>query len=202
MPDHSVDEGGNVIRIGAPLVEPLPPTPGSVAADFLAWMEIRRGFVQGIGWRVLRRFGLDVAFCSINFDHPEYGPASRVAELVVSPETDARFPHAERHRRRARVMNVPHSAMGDCPSRWERGETVLLELNDMGEQLGRRFEASAVIWSLSAPLSVPEEWFGLFGVASLARTPPPAGLAETVEAGAHSLVTCFLSDAGDADRGL
>lgn len=193
---------GNVVRIGAPLVEPLPPAPGSVADIFLGWVGRRRDFLQSIGRRLVARFGLDLAYCSINFDHPEYGPSARVVDLVLSDETDVRFPHEERHRRRAQVMTVPHSGMGDFPKRWRRGETVLMEMREMGEELGRRFEASPVKWSLTVPLISQGEWFGLFGVAGLSEDRPSHVVVAATEAGAATLIATMVADLGEAEAGV
>lgn len=203
MAEDSVvpDVGGNVVRIGAPLVEPLPPAPGSVAEAFLGWAERRRDFLQAVERRLVVRFGLDLAYCSINFDHPEYGPSGRVVDLVLSDETDVRFPHEERHRRRAQVMTVPHSGMGDIPARWERGETVMMEMREMGEELGRRFEATAVKWSLSAPLISHGEWFGLLGVAGLSERRPSDMVVAATEAGAATVTASFADDLGEAEAG-
>lgn len=192
---------GNVVRIGAPSVEPLPPAPGSVADIFLGWVGRRRDFVQSVERRLLTRFGLDVAYCSINFDHPEYGPSGRVVDLVVSDETDVRFPHEERHRRRAQVMAVPHFTMGDFPQRWQRGETVLMEMREMGEELGRRFDAAPVKWSLSVPLIDHGEWFGLFGVAGLSEDRPSEIVRAATEAGAATLVAMFVADLSEFEAG-
>lgn len=191
---ESPERSGNVARIGAPLVEPLPPVPGSMAERFLAWFEDGSQLLHTLERRLVDTLAVDIAFCSINFDHPEYGPAARTIDLVLSSEVDARYPHEERHRRRAQVMSIPHSAMGDFPARWERGETVRMEMREMGEELGRRFEASPVKWSLSVPLIGRGEWFGLFGVASLSEEPPSAALVQATEAGAATLTASFVAD--------
>lgn len=198
---ESRESAGNVVRIGAPLVEPLPPVPGSVAERFLTWVESSSALLQTVERRLVNRFGLDLAFCSINFEHPEYGPAGRVVDLVVSAETDVRFPHEERHRRRAQVMTIPHSAMGEFPARWERGETVLFEMREMGEELGRRFEATAVKWSLNVPLIVAGEWFGLLGVAGLSDDQPTEMVVSATEAGAATVVASFVADLGGEGLG-
>lgn len=190
--------GRNVVRIGAPLVEPLPPAPGSVAESFLDWVEGDRNFLQRVERRLIARFRLDVAFCSINFDHPEYGPSGRVVDLVLSDEMDVRYPHEERHRRRAQVMTVPHSGMGEFPKRWERGETVLIQMREMGEELGRRFEATAVKWSLNVPIISHGEWFGLFGVADLSEEAPSHIVVAATEAGAATVTASFEADLGEA----
>lgn len=200
--DSGVPEAsGNVVRIGVPLVEPLPPAPGSVADIFLGWVGSRRDLLQSVERRLVARFGLDGAYCSINFDHPEYGPSVRVVDLVLSDEMDVRFPHEERHRRRAQVMTVPHLAMGDFPERWQRGETVLMEMREMGEELGRRFEVSPVKWALSVPLIADGEWFGLFGVAGLSEDLPSDVVWAATEAGAATLVATLVADLAEVEVG-
>lgn len=185
----------DVYHIGAPLVEPLPPPSGSIAEQFLDWAEsegadvlgeVLAGLVEGLGG--------DSAFCGVNYIHPEFGPTARTVSLVFGPRMRSRRPPGRHFQRLARVLAVPSSAVNEYVGRWQAGETVLLNIRAL-RRTTRHFMETVSNWSLTVPLVLDGEWFGMVGMSTLDEEPPGPSVVEACEVAVSAVLSSFIADA-------
>lgn len=97
------------------------------------------------------------SFVEVNFVHPEVGPAGA---LVM---TDTTIDPLPLRRRAERLRVIPLRELADYVPRWVQGNTVLVSVDDMPEDLARRYAATPFRWSLNVPIRVEATWVGLVG---------------------------------------
>lgn len=113
--------------------------------------------------RLTERWLLLASFVEINFLHPDVGPAGSVV-LTVST-----FDPLSMRRRAERLTVIPFRELGRYIPRWEAGETVLVSVDEMPEELARRYATTPIRWSLNVPIRVDGSWVGLVGAVTDAR---------------------------------
>lgn len=174
--------------VGAPVVEPLLPPKGTPPAHFYRWLELRREQVQEMLELLTQRWLLLASFVEINFFHPDVGPAG---SLVLTSST---FDPLSMRRRGARLQVIPFRELCQYIPRWEAGETVLVSVEDMPEELARRYATTPIRWSLNVPIRVEDHWVGLVGAVTDAR-----GFDGRTIAGFRALAQVVMADfAADA----
>lgn len=169
--------------VGAPVVEAFMPVKGTPPARFYRWLELRRDQVEEMLECLTRRWRLLASFVEINFFHPEVGPAG---SLVLASST---LDPLSMRRRKARLQVIPFREMRQYVPRWEAGETVVVSVDDMPEELARRYAATPIRWSLNVPVRVEDQWVGLVGAATDAR-----GFEGRAIAGFEALAKVLMAD--------
>lgn len=147
-------------RVGAPLVQAHLPLQGTPSARLQRWVQYHEERVRGMLERLTLRWELLASFVEINFLHPEVGPAG--ALYLVSSRMDGRM----MKRRAARLLVIPHRELAPYLPCWQRGETVVVPVEDMPDELARRYDATPIHWSLNTPLMIEGQWAGLVGGAA------------------------------------
>lgn len=149
--------------VGAPVVEAVLPLQGTHPARFYRWLQLRRDQVREMLDCPTRRWQLLASFVEVNFVHPEVGPAGSL--VLTSSTLDPRT----MRRRGARLKVIPFRELQPYIPRWEAGETVVVSVGDMPEELARRYATTPIRWSLNVPVRVDDQWVGLVGAATDAR---------------------------------
>lgn len=178
----------HVTRVGAPVLEALPPAPGTPAGRFQNWLGRNEETVGSLLGRLSDRWSPLSTFVEVNFDHPDLGPAGAVVMTTVTIDI-----HPLRRRVR-RAMVIPFSELEPYLPRWEKGETVLVSVGEMPAPLARRYTATPVVWSLNVPVHVEGTWVGLVG-ATAGPTGLPVGAVDGFQALARLLMRDFAADA-------
>lgn len=175
-------------NVGAPVVEAFVPVEGTPPAQFYRWLDLRRDRVRGMLDLLTRRWLPLACFVEINFLHPEVGPAG---SLVLATST---FDPLSMKRRVARLQVIPFRELRQYIARWEAGETVLVSVDEMPEDLARRYATTPIRWSLNVPIRVDGHWVGLVGAATDER-----GFDRQAIAGFEALAQVLMADfAADA----
>lgn len=169
------------------MVDAHNPVQGSAAARFQEWLEMRRYRVQDMLERLTRRWLPLASFVEVNFVHPEVGPAGALVATATTID-----PGPLRHRAE-RLRVIPFRELAPYLPRWERGDTVLVSVDEMPPDLARRYAATPFRWSLNVPVRVEDTWVGLVGaVGDERRLSRPA--ISSFEAMAEVLMRDFAAD--------
>ena len=181
---EGVDDG--VIRVGAPVLTPRPPSPGTPGDRFNNWLGRRHVFIGALLERLSYRWGPVGSFIELHFHDEYWGMCGALVSLVPAAG-------AGRDARLRRVSAIPFSEMVPFVPRWRAGETVLVHVDEMPAPLARRYHATQVRWSLNIPLVVEEEWVGLIG-AGIGDRDVPDELVASYESSARVLVSEYEAD--------
>lgn len=173
--------------VGAPLIERFAPLAGTAPARFAAWLPDNAARITRYLEALTTRWDLVGAFVVVRFIHPTRGPAGAVAVSTTTLDTGAL-----RHRLR-RLTVIPLTDLTPFVPRWERGETTLVEVVDMPSELGRRYAATPVRWSLNVPVMSDGTWVGVVGAVNGADGVDP-GAVRSFEA-----LTAWLTREFEAD---
>lgn len=147
----------SLTQVGAPVLEAFPPPAGSPAGLFHHWLALRQTTIEELLGRLTEKWTPLGCFVEVNFIHPEMGPAGAVVMTTQTIDTNPL------RRRVARVMVIPFDELGAYLPLWEKGQTVLVSVDDMPPALVRRYAPTPVKWSLNVPIHVEGEWVGLVG---------------------------------------
>lgn len=109
------------------------------------------------------RWQLLASYVEVNFMHPEVGPAGALALTHTTLDGSAM------RRRAERLTAIPFRELAPYLRRWERGETVNVAVDDMPDELARRFAATPIHWSLNVPIRAEGTWVGLVGAVNDGR---------------------------------
>lgn len=139
------------------MVQAHVPLEGTSSARFQQWLSMRESRVKEMLERLTLRWMLLATFVEVNFVHPEVGPAGALilTASTVDPLT--------MKRRADRLRVIPFRELAPYISRWEAGETVEVSVDEMPDDLARRYAATPFRWSLNVPVRLEEEWVGLVG---------------------------------------
>lgn len=143
--------------VGAPLLDLFDPPADTGPGRFHTWLATHQVRMEALLTRLMDRWRPQGCFIEVNFEHPDSGPAGAIVL------TAGGFDVSSSPQRVKRVMAIPMAELTPYIHRWERGETVLLEVAAMPEPLVRRYAALPVVWSLNVPVHLEREWVGLIG---------------------------------------
>lgn len=143
--------------VGAPLIEGFAPLEGTPAARFGVWLPDNEARIHRTLHDLTMRWNLIGSFVVVRFLHPTRGPAGAIALSATTLDT------AALHHRLKRVTVIPLTDLGPYVPRWERGETVVVEVSDMPSDLARRYAATPVRWSANVPVMNEGKWVGIVG---------------------------------------
>lgn len=144
-------------RVGAPVVQAHVPVEGTTSARFQRWLGTRDASVRAMLEALTGRWALLASFVEVNFLHPEVGPAG--ALVMTASSLDPMYMRS----RGARLRVIPFRELAPYLARWERGETVEVAVDDMPEDLARRYATTPIHWSLNVPVRLDGDWVGLVG---------------------------------------
>lgn len=157
MMTRGTASGQAVIRVGAPVLEAVPPPIDTPAGRFQRWLGLNHAMAEEMLDRMAERWDPLGCFLEVNFDHPDIGPAGAIVMMSVNIDIKPL------RRRAERVMVIPFGELGPYLGAWERGETILVSVGEMPEPLARRYATTPVEWSLNVPIAVEGTWVGLVG---------------------------------------
>lgn len=187
MPDVDVWNKTTVPVVGSPVLEAFEPVLDTPAGRFHGWVQLNKEHLADLLAVLTERWNPLSSFVEVNFTHPDAGPAGAI-QLTAST-VDA----APVQIRARKIRVIPFSELEPYIPRWQAGQTVLVRVDDMPDDLRRRYAATPIEWSLNVPILAEGVWVGLIGGVA-----GPDGFShravESYEGGAKLVMGEFESD--------